>query len=85
MLFYCFSVNIGQGFTNMGTILSVLLLCSMVILQNWQGFPTDIYLFKANNRNTRRRYEICSKSTLKTPERHHDVVLVSLLLTLNIY
>ena len=27
------------------------------------------YLFKVNNRNTRIRCEICSKLTIKTPER----------------
>ena len=27
------------------------------------------YMFKVNNRNTRTRYEICSKITIKTPER----------------
>ena len=32
-------------------------------------FPVGIYMFKINNRNTRRRCEICSKLTIKTPER----------------
>ena len=31
--------------------------------------PTNIFLFKVNNRNTRKRLEICSKLILKTPER----------------
>ena len=31
--------------------------------------PTGIYLLKVNNRNTRTRCEICSKLTIKTPER----------------
>ena len=31
--------------------------------------PANIYLFKVNNRNTRKRCEICSKLTIKTPER----------------
>ena len=31
--------------------------------------PANIYLFKVNNRNTRKTCEICSKLTLKTPER----------------
>ena len=31
--------------------------------------PVNIYLFKVNNRNTRKRREIYSKSTVKTPER----------------
>ena len=30
--------------------------------------PPNIYLFKINNRNTRKRCEICSKLTIKTPE-----------------
>ena len=61
-------------------------------------FPARIYLFKVGNRNTRRRYEICSKLTKKTPERsqwHHSgvftvtfehilhLVLMCVLLTLN--
>ena len=32
-------------------------------------FPANIYLFKDNNRNSRKRCEICSKLTIKTPER----------------
>ena len=32
-------------------------------------YPDGIYLFKVNNRNTRTRCEICSKLTIKTPER----------------
>ena len=31
--------------------------------------PAGNYMFKVNNRNTRTRYEICSKLTIKTPER----------------
>ena len=31
--------------------------------------PAGIYLLNVNNRNTRTRYEICSKLTIKTPER----------------
>ena len=38
--------------------------------------PAGIYLLKVNNRNTRTRCEICSKLTIKIPERH-CVVLVS--------
>ena len=32
-------------------------------------FPPIIYLFKANNENIRKMFEICSKLTIKTPER----------------
>ena len=31
-------------------------------------YPGNIYLFKVNNRNTRKRCEICSKLVIKTPE-----------------
>ena len=34
--------------------------------------PVGIYLLKVNNRNTRTRCEICSKLTIKTPERRHN-------------
>ena len=34
-------------------------------------FPAGICLLKGNNRNTRTRCEICSKLTIKTPERRH--------------
>ena len=33
--------------------------------------PAGNYMFKVNNRNTRTRYEICSKLTIKIPERRH--------------
>ena len=32
-------------------------------------FPAGNYLFKVNNKSTRTRCEICSKLTIKTPER----------------
>ena len=59
-----------------------------------------IYLLKVNNRNTRTRYEICSKLAIKTPKRRHcrrsgvfivnfehisHLCLVFLLLTLNMW
>ena len=34
-----------------------------------QIYPAGIYLFKINNENTRTMCEICSKLTIKTPER----------------
>ena len=33
--------------------------------------PAGIYMLKVNNRNTRTRCEICSKLTIKTPERSY--------------
>ena len=47
-------------------------------------YPGNIYLFKVNNRTTRKRCEICSKLTIKTPgwrQWFNDVVLMSFLLT----
>ena len=57
------------------------------------ALPAGIYLLKVNNTNTRTRYEIYSKLTIKIPERRQwfivnfehisHLVLVFLLLTLN--
>ena len=44
--------------------------------------PFGIYLLKVCNGNTRSMCEICSKLTIKTPERRFQVFL---LLTLNLY
>ena len=49
------------------------------------GCRAGIFLLKVNNRNTRKRCEICSKLTIKIPERRQWRLLVSLLLTLNIF
>ena len=34
------------------------------------SIPAGNYMFKVNNRNTRTKCEICSKLTIKVPERH---------------
>ena len=39
------------------------------LLPTLELIPANIYLLKANIRNTRKSYEICSKLTIKTPER----------------
>ena len=64
------------------------------------SISVGIYLLKINNRNTRARYEICSKLTINTPERHQEqrsgvfivnfeyishLALVFLLITWNMY
>ena len=36
-----------------------------------RSYPAGIYLLKVNNINTRTRCEMCSKLTMKTPERCH--------------
>ena len=43
-------------------------------------YPANIYLFKYTDRNTRKLFKICSKSTLKSQERrqcHHSVVFIA--------
>ena len=42
------------------------------------AFPANIYLFKFNNRYTRKRFEICSKLTTARPEqrRRHSGIFV---------
>ena len=64
------------------------------------AIAVGIYLLKGNNRNTRKRWEMCSKLTIKIPERRQwrrsrinfinfkhisHLVLVFLLLTLGRY
>ena len=39
-----------------------------------ETFPANIYLFKVSNRNSWKRCEICSKLTIKIPERQKSVV-----------
>ena len=57
---------------------------STIFSENPYIDPANIYLVKVNNRNTTERCEMCSKITIKTLDRFNDVVLVSLLLTVNI-
>ena len=70
---------------------------SIISLGSQIQSPANIYLLKVNNKSTRKRSEICSKLTLKTPEGSHwrrsgvfinfnhisFLFLVLLLLTLN--
>ena len=35
-------------------------------------YPINIYLFKVNNRNTKKRWEVCSKLPINTPERRRS-------------
>ena len=52
-------------------VLSMILLNSFslcVLVKRYCYNPACIYLLEVNNRNTRKRWEICSKLTIKTPE-----------------
>ena len=53
--FYCMLLNM---YMNIFTHVTANLYCAI------------IYLFKVNNRNTRKKYEIFPKLTIKRPERH---------------
>ena len=47
--------------------------------------PERIYLLRVNNRNTKTMCEICSKLTLRHQNDAIAVVMMSLVLTLNIF
>ena len=42
---------------------------SIALKYNHGPYPIGVYYFKVNNENTRIMNKICSKSTIKTPER----------------
>ena len=48
-------------------------------------YPAGNYMFKVNNRNTKTRCEICSKLTIKTPERRQWRRSGVFVVTLNIF
>ena len=50
---------------------------SSISIKMWKVFPSGIYLLKVNNRNTRTRCEVCSKLTLKIPERRQWFLFVN--------
>ena len=58
--------------------------CMISVMTLSCSFPARVYLLKVNSRN-KIINEICKKLTIKKPELRHviDVVLMSLLLTLN--
>ena len=51
------------------------------INSNSTNLPANICLFKVNNKNTRKRCEICSKLIIKTEEwrqwHHSDIIIVN--------
>ena len=101
-LYRHFSASIGKQSITMHLKVTVIMINMALLLivfhVVWGAFPSGNYIFKVNNRNTRTKCEICSKLTIKTPERRHlrrsgvfivnfehisHLVLVFLLLTLN--
>ena len=64
----------GDKETNSELVIMIIYLERVNCIQKRCGFgrncyPANIYLFKVNNRNTRKRCKTCSKFTIKTPER----------------
>ena len=49
----------------------------VMIFTQEKNSSTNIFLFIVNNRNTRKRCEICSKLTIKTPQRRSTVFIVN--------
>ena len=49
---------------------SFLIFWQLLVSSDYRSQQTFTF-FKVNNRNTRKRYEICSKLTITIPERHH--------------
>ena len=49
------------------------------------NLPANIYWFKVNHMNTRERFEICSKLTIKYQDKVIEAIFVFLLLTVNIF
>ena len=65
-MFFRSDLNLAKETTD--DFLCERLLKLVKIEQNTSYNPANIYLFKINNRNTRKRSEICSKLTIKTPD-----------------
>ena len=74
----CFNVDVFAGYR--GTFLKEELSSVMLRKRDEVSFKSHSWAFttqqtiiysKSNSRNTRKRCEICSKLTMKTPERHH--------------
>ena len=51
------------------TFLNDLILTDLLATLKKYNFPANIYLFKVCNRNTRKRYKLYSRLSIKTPER----------------
>ena len=66
----------------------IYVLLRITLVYSWKNTfpnPANIYQFKVNNRNTRKRPDICSKLTVKLPERCHWGRSCVSLLTLNYF
>ena len=62
--------NIFMGCRKKSVIWNWLRLSNSSFIVESRLHPSNVYLFKVNNRNTRKRFEKCSKLTIKTPKQH---------------
>ena len=69
--FFCFFFWQGRMGEVKRTVTWNRLIGHVVVLQAYMMYTGDICFFKVSNRKTRKRSEICSKLTIKTPERCH--------------
>ena len=70
MIFHVETSHLIYGGANKMTIFIYFYLWRLQIYSSGPGnYPANIYLFKVNNRDIRKRCEICSKLTIKIPER----------------
>ena len=67
--FYLNDDFIVKFYTEDMYIINIIVIITVTYYHNY--YPVNIHLFKVNNINTRKRCEICSKLTIKTPERRH--------------
>ena len=67
--FYLNDDFIVKFYTEDMYIINIIVIITVTYYHNY--YPANIHLFKVNNINTRKRCEICSKLTIKTPERRH--------------
>ena len=79
-ILWCFNINFDSCYVKNMPLLKYQKLCIFVFADkllaintkkygNIEIYPPNNYLFKTNNKNTKKRCKICLKSTIKTPER----------------
>ena len=86
MVFCCPNETVRQSFLNYNHTIEYFEKQQILI----ESCSKNIYLFKVNNKNTRKRCEVCSNLKIMTPNRRHQnvingLVLMPLLLTLTIF
>ena len=77
LLTWCILTEFKIAFSNQSSYIDKNSMCMSVNfdanfrISGQMHYPVNIYLFKFSNRYTKKRYEICSKLRVKTPNRRH--------------